>query len=243
MHAYLDAIAMHMHTLRTQASHALATGAAWAADTVEADGIIRVFGSGHAGILADETFYRAGGLACVSPIRIPGLLTTVRPITAATERERRDGYATHSLENQRLDPGDLVVVHSASGRNAAPVEVALWARERGARTIGITSVAFSQAGSPRNALGRRLHEMVDLVIDTGMPPGDAAVRLPGLAVPVGPTSTILGAAAVHALLSEACRLLVERGVEPPVFTSSNIDGGDERNRALLERYAGRVDYL
>ena len=50
-------------------------------------------------------------------------------------------------------------------------------------------------------------------------------------------------AGLHAVFTEACRLLVERGVEPPVFTSSNIDGGDERNRALLDRYRGRVDYL
>src|SRR3954449_2130878 len=178
MQAYLDVVGKHLEGLGERTSEAIATAGAWAADAVERDGIIRVFGSGHAGILADEAFYRAGGLACVSPIRIPGLLTAVRPITAATERERRDGYATHSLENQQLDPGDLVVVHSASGRNAAPVEVALWARERGVRTIGITSVAFSEAGAPRNALGRRLHEVVDLVVDTGMPAGDAAVRLP-----------------------------------------------------------------
>ena len=97
--------------------------------------------------------------------------------------------------------------------------------------------------SPRNVLGRRLHEVVDLVIDTGMPAGDAAVRSAGardtgradLDHPRGGCSPCAA--------REACRLLVERGVEPPVFTSSNIDGGDERNRALLERYAGRVDYL
>lgn len=243
MQAYLDAVATHLDALAARASESIATAGVWAADAIEHDGVIRVFGSGHAGILADEVVYRAGGLACVSPIRIPGLLTTVRPITATTERERRDGYVTRALEGQRLDPGDLVVIHSASGRNAAPVEVARWASQRSIRTVGITSVAFSLAAAPRNALGRRLLDVVDLVIDTGTPPGDAAVQLPGLATAVGPVSTLLGAAALHAVLTEACRLLVERGLEPPVFTSSNIDGGDERNRALLDRYRGRVDYL
>jgi uncharacterized phosphosugar-binding protein len=241
--AYLDAVARHLDALGDRASASIATAGTWAADTMERDGIIRVFGSGHAGILAEEAFYRAGGLACVSPIRIPGLLTTVRPITATTERERRDGFVRRSLARQRLDPGDLVVVHSVSGRNAAPVEVARWAREQSVRTIGITGVAFSMAGAPRNALRRRLLDVVDLVIDTGTPVGDAAVRLPGLANAVGPISTLMGAAALHAMLVEACRLLLERGVEPPVFSSSNSDGGDDRNRALLERYAGRVDYL
>src|SRR5215211_5916221 len=141
MQAYLEVVARHLEALGG-ASEAIGTAGAWAADAIEGDGIIRVFGSGHAGILADEAVYRAGGLACVSPIRVPGLLTTVRPITATTERERQDGYVKPTLRKQRLDPGDLVVVHSASGRNAAPIEVARWASEQGVRTIGITSVAF-----------------------------------------------------------------------------------------------------
>src|SRR4051812_35425733 len=170
MQAYLDVVGKHLEGLEERTSEAIATAGAWAADAVERDGIIRVFGSGHAGILADEAFYRAGGLACVSPIRIPGLLTTVRPITATTERERSDGYVKRTLRKQRLDPGDLVIVHSVSGRNAAPVEVARWASERSVQTIGITSVAFSKAGAPKNAIGRRLLEVVDLVIDTGTPP-------------------------------------------------------------------------
>src|SRR4029079_691047 len=143
MQVYPDVVGKHLEALGERTSEAIGTAGAWAADTVERDGIIRVFGSGHAGMIADEGFYRAGGLACISPIRIPGLLTTVRPITATTERERLDGYVARALEDQRLDPGDLVVIHSASGRNAAPVEAARWASERGVRTIGITSVAFS----------------------------------------------------------------------------------------------------
>lgn len=243
MRQYLDAVVVGLEALRDRASNGIMTAATWAADTIEHDGIIRVFGSAHAGILADEVTYRAGGLACVSPVRIPGLLTTVRPITATSERERRDGYVQESLAEQRLDPQDMVVVHSVSGRNAAPVEVALWARDRGVRTVGLTSIDFARASSSRNALGLRLDEVVDLVIDSGTPHGDAVVRLPGLATPVGPISTVLGAAVLHAILVEACRLLVERGVEPPVFTSVNTDGGDDRNRELLRRYAGRVDYL
>jgi uncharacterized phosphosugar-binding protein len=240
---YLDAVVGALAVLRAEASAGIALAGTWVADTIEADGIVRVFGSGHAGILADEAFYRAGGLAAVSPIRVPGLLTTVRPITDTTEREREDGYVQASLAMQRLDPGDLVIVHSVSGRNAAPVEVARWARDRGVRTVGITSLVAATASPPRNALGLRLDEVVDLAIDDGTPIGDAAVRLPGLEAAVGPVSTILGAVVLHSIMVEGCRVLIERGIEPPVFTSSNVDGGDARNRALLARYAGRVDYL
>ena len=240
---YLDAVNALLTDLPARAATDIAVAGTWVADTVEADGIIRVFGSGHAGILADEAFYRAGGLAPVSPIRIPGLLTTVRPITDTTERERRDGFVEANLETQRLDRGDLVIVHSVSGRNAAPVEVARWARDRGVRTIGITSLAAATASPPRNALGLRLDEVVDLAIDDGTPIGDAAVHLPGFEAAVGPVSTILGAVVLHAIMVEGCRILLERGIEPPTFTSSNVDGGDVHNQALLERYAGRVDYL
>ena len=240
---YLNAVTEVLAALPGRSSSGIAQAGTWVADTIEADGIIRLFGSGHAGILADEAFYRAGGLAAVSPIRIPGLLTTVRPITDTTERERLDGYVQASLATQRLDPSDLVIVHSVSGRNAAPVEVARWARDRGVRTIGITSLAAAAASPPRNALGSRLDEVVDLAIDDGTPIGDAAVRLPGLEAAVGPVSTILGAVVLHAIMVEGCRVLIERGVEPPVFTSSNVEGGDAHNRALLARYTGRVDYL
>ena len=240
---YLDAVVGALEVLRVEASAGIKLAGTWVADTIEADGIVRVFGSGHAGILADEAFYRAGGLAAVSPIRVPGLLTTVRPITDTTEREREDGYVQASLATQRLDPGDLVIVHSVSGRNAAPVEVARWARDRGVRTVGITSLAAATASPPRNASGKRLDEVVDLAIDDGTPIGDAAVRLDGLEAAVGPVSTVLGAVVLHSIMVEGCRLLIERGIEPPVFTSSNVDGGDAHNRALLARYAGRVDYL
>jgi uncharacterized phosphosugar-binding protein len=240
---YLDAVTEALAGMAGRASSGIAQAGVWVADTIEADGIIRVFGSGHAGILADEAFYRAGGLAPISPIRILGLLTTVRPITDTTERERVDGYVLASLATQRLETSDLVIVHSVSGRNAAPVEVARWARDKGVRTVGITSLSAATASQPRNALGLRLDEVVDLAIDDGTPIGDAAVRLPGLEASVGPVSTILGAVVLHAIMVEGCRILVGRGIEPPVFTSSNVEGGDAHNRALIARYTGRVDYL
>ena len=240
---YIDAVTEALATLRAKAQAEIALAGTWVADTVEAGGIVRVFGSGHAGILADEAFYRAGGLAPVSPIRVPGLLTTVRPITDTTEHERMDGYVKASLEAQRLDDADMVIVHSVSGRNAAPIEVASWARDHGVRTVGITSLEAAMASPPRNALGLRLDEVVDLVIDDHTPIGDAVIRLPGLGTAVGPVSTILGAVVLHAIMVEGCRVLIDGGIEPPVFTSANVDGGDARNRALLVRYAGRVDYL
>jgi len=212
----------------------------WVAECVGADGIIWIFGSGHAGLLADECFYRAGGLACVSPIHIPGLLTTDVPITVTTRNERTDGFAHPNVE---VSSRDILIIHSVSGRNAAPVDVALWGRERGARTIALTSVEYANASEPRNAHGKSLHEVCDLTIDNCVPVGDAVVRVDGTQQRCSPVSSVVGGAILHTIFSEVCRLLVERGASPPVFMSANMPGGDVHNAALLERYRGRVSYL
>ncbi len=240
---YLTIVRELLLKVQKESGEAMRTASEWVADAIVNDRIIWVFGSGHAGILADETFYRAGGLACVSPIHIPGLLTSDTPITITTEHEREDGYALAFMPYVPIHQGDIVIVHSVSGRNAAPVEVAEYANERDAHTIGITSLEYAKSSTARNALDRLLHEVVDLVIDDCAPIGDAAVRIEGMTQLCSPVSTVLGAAILHTIFSEACRLLVALGIEPPVFRSANLEGGDEYNKSLLDRYRGRVTYL
>jgi uncharacterized phosphosugar-binding protein len=171
------------------------------------------------------------------------LTCDVRPITLTSTLERLDGYAAAAIREVPIQPGDVLIVHSVSGRNAAPVEVALYGKERGARVIALTSLDYSQSVHPRSRTGKRLFEVADLVIDNGAPRGDAVVQLPGFAQPVSPVSTILGAAILHAIVAEACAILLERGIQPPVFLSANLEGGDEHNARLMSRYRGRVLYL
>ena len=102
---------------------------------------------------------------------------------------------------------------------------------------------FRSSVSPRSSTGYRLFEVADLVIDNGAPRGDAIVQLEGFPQPVAPVSTVLGAALVNAVVAEACAILLERGISPPVFMSANLDGGDAHNAKLMERYRGRVLYL
>jgi uncharacterized phosphosugar-binding protein len=142
-----------------------------------------------------------------------------------------------------IGAGDVVLVHSVSGRNAAPVEVALYAKQQGAKVIALTSLDYSRSVAPRSGTGYRLYEVADLVIDNGAPRGDAIVQLKGFPQPVAPVSTVLGAALVNAVVAEACAILLERGISPPVFMSANLDGGDAHNARLMERYRGRVLYL
>jgi uncharacterized phosphosugar-binding protein len=221
----------------------LQTAATWIADALASDGILYVFGAAHAGIITEELTYRAGGLVPVSPIFVPGLTCDVRPLLLTSALERIDGYALAAVKHISISASDVVLVHSVSGRNAAPVEVALYAKQQGAKVIALTSLDYSQSVAPRSGTGYRLFEVADLVIDNGAPRGDAVVQLEGFPQPVAPVSTVLGAALVNAVVAEACAILLERGVTPPVFMSANLDGGDAHNARMMERYRGRVLYL
>jgi len=198
--------------------------------------VLHVFGASHAGLLAQDLFYRAGGLAAVEPVLPAGLMLNERPVMRTTRLERLPGYGTDLVADTRIGAGDPVLVISVSGRNPAAVEFAVAARERGATVIALTSLAYSGSVAPRAAA--RLAEVVDLVIDLPGVPGDAVVDVgPGLPK-AGPTSTAVGSAVLHALMVEVATRLPD----PPVFASANVDGGDVRNAGLLAAYRDRVSY-
>ena len=137
----------------------------------------------------------------------------------------------------------MLLIASTSGRNAVAIDMALAARELSVTTIAITSMAYTQGVQSRHPTGKRVFEVCDQLIDNCAPMGDAAVELEGLAQRTGPLSTVLGCAAVNAVVTEAIRLLLERGVEPPVFISANLPGGDEHNERLLAENAHRIFYM
>ncbi|MER3474911.1 MAG: hypothetical protein C4335_13015 [Armatimonadota bacterium] len=240
--AYLDEIRRQLHLVEQTQKEAMERAAQAMADAIQNDHLIYVFGATHAGILAQELFYRAGGLACVSPILPPGLTCDVRPITMTSVLERHSGYAQIFMSEVPLEAGDVLIVHSVSGRNAVAVEVAQYGREKGALVIALTSLTYSKSVAPR-AGTKRLFEVADIVLDNCGVVGDAVVEIPGMRQKVAPTSTVIGAAMLNALVAQTVAILQERGVEPPVFLSANLDGGDAHNARLLERYRGRVLYL
>ena len=137
----------------------------------------------------------------------------------------------------------MLIVHSVSGRNAAAVEFALGAQQRGAFVIALTSVGYSSSVRPRQDGMPRLYEMADLVLDNRAPTGDALVALPGMAQRVGPSSTVTGAAILNAVVVRVAELLLERTGDPPIFMSANLDGGDAFNQRWLDHYKGRLTYL
>lgn len=200
------------------------------ADHIANDGILYLLGSGHSLAVAMEGYYRAGGLAAVDVIHDPTF----------GRAERVEGYAETILKDYNIAAGGIVVIISNSGRNALPVEVALWCRERGIRTIAITSMRHSQSVSSRHSSAKRLFEIADIVIDNCGVPGDAILQVEGLPGRCCPTSGIAGMFIVDAIIAQTIENLTKRGFAPPVFVSANVDGGDEHNERLLARYRGRI---
>jgi uncharacterized phosphosugar-binding protein len=190
--------------------------------------MVHAFGSGHSHMLAEELFYRAGGLVRVRPILFEGLMLH-GSATLGTTLERLPGLAAALFADHPMDPGDVLIVASNSGSNAVTTELAMLARDHDVRTIAITSLRHATSSSARVSGGPRLHELADVVIDNGGAVGDAAVAIEGLATQVGPTSTVVGAAILDALVAEVVERLVARGIAPEVYASSNVAGGDAAN--------------
>jgi uncharacterized phosphosugar-binding protein len=199
------------------------------ADTAQQGGLIYAFGSGHSQSIANEFYYRAGGLACCDVIHEKTFGRT----------ERLSGYAALLLDTYPLHAGDLMIVISNSGRNPLPVEMALSARERGLAVVGITSLAHSRSVASRQPDGKRLFEVCDVVIDNCGAVGDATIDL-GDGVRVGATSTLAGAFIAQTLVCLTAEELERRGVRPPVLLSMNLDEGDTCNHALLGAYHERI---
>lgn len=208
---------------------------------VTSGNMLYIFGTGHAHMLAEELFYRAGGLAAVTPILDEKLMLHVSA-SGSTEVERQPGYARELLKQYPVDRGDILIICSNSGRNAVPVELAVLAKQRGALTIALTNVRHSQSCEPRNQMHRRLMEVVDIVLDNCGAVGDASIKMPDGRV-CGATSTVAGAALLESLVCRCVELAQEEKKRIDVFSSSNVDTGDEINEAIVKAYQARVKCL
>lgn len=202
------------------------------ADRLGAGGLLYTFGTGHAHLLSEEIFYRAGGMTRVYPILEDKLMLHLSA-SESTRHERREGYAEEILARYPLCEKDVLIVFSNSGRNAVPVEMALAAQARGAKVIALTSLKHSAASSPRNRAGKRLFEVADLVLDNQGELGDACVETPS-GLRVGPTSTAVGAAMLQAIVCRVQELCAAEGKPLEFFSSSNVDGGDAINQRYID---------
>lgn len=240
---YISELQAVLERIRHEQATAIKDAGHLVADALIADGIIHTFGTGHSHLIADEAFFRAGGIAAINPI-LDERLVFLKGALESTRAEKVAGFAKSLIEQEQVTANDVAIVISNSGRNNVPVEMALEMKSRGVKLIAITSVAQSRSSIPLHSSGKRLFEIADVTIDNCVPPGDALLTLPGLGSRIGPSSTVAGAAIINAIMIEGVAETLRRGKEVPVLPSANIDGVTEETlKDLLSRYRGRIRYL
>ncbi|MER6258869.1 SIS domain-containing protein [Streptomyces sp. NPDC059688] len=240
---FFDAAITLLQRVREEEAAAITTAGTLLADTVAAGGRLFAFGAGHSSLAAQDVVYRAGGLALMNLLAVPGVVgVDVTPATLGSALERVDGLASAVLDTSPVRAGDALLIISLSGRNALPVEMAMSARARGVRVIGVTSVAYASQTSSRHASGTFLKDHCDVVLDSKIAVGDAELTLDTIPAPFAPASTVVTAALMQAVMATAAATLADRGIEPPLLRSGNVDGGHEWNGRVMREYGDRIFY-
>ena len=236
--AWFDGAGLLLERIASTQAGVLEETARLCAEAIAADGLVHLFGSGHSRMPVEEMFPRYGSFPGFHPIVELSMSNHFDVVGTNGQRqamfiERMPGLAEVILDNFSFRPEDVMVVFSANGLNAVPVEMARGARRRGLKVVAVTGVRQSLAGEPDPAVGGRLLDEADIVIDLCTPEADAMVQVPGLDTPVGPSSTLAYVAIVNSLKVRIAQLLVEQGITPPVITRASVVGA-ERSRALFD---------
>ncbi len=216
--------------------------AEWVADCVKSDGYIYASGTGHSHMLAEEIFYRAGGFARVIPLLDEGLMLH-KSASGSTKLEREEGYGTKFISQFDMNKSDVFIIASNSGRNTVSIDMALYAKNIGAKVIVITSIEHTSNVDSRHSSGLKLYDIAHIYLDNLGCFGDASIALSGLETRVGATSTVMCAVIIQAIMVEACNSLLKKGMVPEVFSSSNTEKGERDNEKLILKYQDYITSL
>ena len=92
---YAEILTSSIENIRLSQRKKILAAARIAAGALMRGGLIRVFGCGHSHILAEETFYRAGGLVPISPIFYEPLMLH-ESASESSVLEKREGLVCPS---------------------------------------------------------------------------------------------------------------------------------------------------
>lgn len=234
---YLSACVKLVEVVRSQQPQ-IEQAADWFAESILAGRMVHLFGAGHSRILVEEMWPRYGSFPGFNPmvelsLTFHNLVAGANGQRQAMFLERCSGLAERILRNFDLSNKDCALVVSSSGCNTVPVEMAQLFQRQGIRVVAILSRAHSDASTSNHPEGLKLGDCADLVLDTGAPPGDAMVAVPGLATPVSPGSTVGGCMLVNCIKAEVAARLTAAG-QPPRVLSAACVVGKERAAELFE---------
>jgi uncharacterized phosphosugar-binding protein len=203
-----------------------------------------LFGSGHSVIPVMDIFPRYGSFVGFFPLYDPRLMwhNVVGPGGARELLwlERREGYIQNFLQSFALESGDCIIVFSHGGMNAAPIEAALYAKERGMKVITVSSLANAAALEATHSSGKKLSDVADIALDNCVAPEDAQVDV-GRPEKIAAGSTMAAVFIAMALVAETGSRLIARGFQPHTFVSPNVPGVcKDHNFTVFDTYTEKL---
>jgi uncharacterized phosphosugar-binding protein len=235
---YIDRVQQLLSAINELERESMNKAVALISATIQKGGIVQLFGSGHSQLLAQESFYRAGGLVPVKPISIEPLMLHTGAVTSSQNEKdasRMDEYWAQIHLNQH----DVLIVISTSGRNYVPVDIAKRAKEMGVTVITLQSLEYRNQQS-NHQTGNRLEHYADVILNTRVPLGDGIIQSGSLQY--GPVSTVVGATILNNIFAEVIHYLQQETEDAPVFGSSNVKGKGLSNDYWIEKYKNRINF-
>ena len=242
MNKYFTGLIDTLKKIDNTQNKAMESAAAVLAQTVLNDGLIFTLGNGHSHSAALEGFHRSGSLACISAILDDSF--NFRPSAhKATELERKEGYILPILAKHKMTAKDCIIIISNSGRNAAGIDAAIYAKSKGLKVIVITAAAAHKETQSRHSSGKMLRDFADILIDNCCNKQETVLTLNGKSA--GPVSSLVSGAIMNNILFRAAEIVEEKCPDFPLpfYKSSNDAGGDENNIRVAEKYTGRILFL
>ena len=233
MSEYLRKIVACLEQIENEERERLDAVSQLVADTIKNDGLIFTFGCGHSHLSGLDAFYRAGGLANVSPMLDTDLMLH-NGAAKSSRMEKMSGIASEIFRRYTPSEKDMIFIFSASGKNQVPIEMAQTARAAGVKSVGVSAWSYIEKGG-------KLHANVDIAIDCKVPYGDACMAMGN--AKMGGLSTYAACFILNTCLINGAKIALQDGVQPPVYLSGNIEGGREHNITLENLYMGRVKHL
>lgn len=233
MSEYLENIIRLLGEIERTQQQAFSRASEEVCRVIREDGLIHVFGCGHSHLPGLDAFYRAGGLANVSPMLDTDLMLH-NGAAKSSRMEKMSGIGTEIFRRYKVERRDMLIVFSASGKNTVPIELADCARKAGVFTVAVASSHYFEKGGD-------LHRHADLFIDCMVPYGDACIPVSG--EKMGGLSTAAFCFILNSVLIGGAKKAERMGETVPVYRSGNVEGGREHNLSLEEKFLGRVKHL
>ena len=202
------------------------------ADTIANGG--GVFLSGICHSIENDLIYRGGG-----PIFYKHFSWKLDVELQGRERENpydqnMEGLAAYAIRKSKLRPGDVLMVSSVSGRTAAVVDLAYEAQKMGIHVIAFISMKYATQVDAVHSSGKKLYEMVDIVMDNCAPAAEGMMDVEGIEAPYAAASGIASDYILWSMTSVAVEELLKKGITPGILKSANVPGGNDYNTQIIE---------